>query len=502
MNPANLQHLHKHRNHTILPIDSLSAVTLRLHKHIREETMTNHRKIRSLAAFGLSVMLTLTPMLATAQTRISLDKNKYSVQDDVKVGRDAAAQVERQMPVLDDRQVQAYVARVGENLVSAIPAQFRQPAFDYTFKVINASDINAFALPGGPMYVNRGMIQAARNEGEMAGVMAHEISHVALRHATAQATKTQKYQIGSILGQIAGAVIGGGVGQVIGAGSQIGFGIGALKYSREYETQADILGSQIMANAGYDPRDLANMFQTIARQGGGRTPEFLSSHPDPGNRYQKINQEAARLNVSSNPIKVTQDFARIQERLSGMPGARSMAEIGRDGSSGSNNPMAGGQYSGTVPAPSTRMRTYNGNGISINVPSNWREFSQGSLIFAPDGAYGDQGITHGVMIGAYRPQSSGLANASRDYVNTMLQSNSYLTQRSGLTRATVGGRQGYTTTLSGRSPVNGQNERVTIFTTQLRSGDLLFIAAVAPESESYRYNSAFRNMVNSIRLSD
>lgn len=468
--------------------------------------MKYHSKMKRTGALALTVALTILPILATAQTRVSLPKNRYKVQDDVKLGRDASRQVEQQMPILNDGQAQQYVERVGERLVSAIPAQFQQPAFNYTFKVVNARDINAFALPGGPMYVNRGMIEAARNEGEMAGVMAHEISHVALRHATAQATKQGSATntlgtIGLILG---GAILGGQTGAQLGAAAAQAW---QTKYSRDYETQADILGSQIMADAGYDPRDLANMFQTIAQQGGGRAPEWLSSHPDPGNRYQKINQEAASLNVSANPIKVTRDFSRIKERLAGMPRAQSMEEIARGyqnsgGGQNGNNPMAGGQYSRTVAYPSARVQTYNGSGIRLSVPSNWREFSQGNLTFAPEGSYGDQGITHGVMIGVYRPQNSGVANASRDYVSSMLQNNQYLTQRNNLTRATVAGRQGYTTTLSGRSPVTNRSETVTIYTAQLRSGDLLYIAAVSPEAEAFRYNNVFRNLVNSIQLND
>ena len=129
------------------------------------------------------------PLATFGQTRISMPKNKYKVQDDIKIGREAAQQVEQQMPILNDAETTRYVQEVGRRLVDAIPSQFQQPAFQYNFSVVNARDINAFALPGGPMYVNRGMIEAAKNEGEMAGVMAHEISHVALRHATAQQTK-------------------------------------------------------------------------------------------------------------------------------------------------------------------------------------------------------------------------------------------------------------------------------------------------------------------------
>ena len=137
------------------------------------------------------------------------------------------------------------------------------------------------------MYVNRGMIEAARNEGEMAGVMAHELSHVALRHGTAQASKAQKYGLlAGILG-IGGAILGGPAGAAAQIAGQ-GVGVYFLKFSREYETEADILGAQIMARAGYDPMDLANMFRTIEQQGGGSSGGFLSSHPSPANRYARI----------------------------------------------------------------------------------------------------------------------------------------------------------------------------------------------------------------------
>src|SRR5262249_356179 len=195
--------------------------------------------------------------------------------------------------------------RVGGNLAAAIPPEFQHSEFHYTFSVVNASDINAFALPGGPMFVNRGMIEASRSEGEMAGVMAHEISHVALRHGTAQITKSQGFgvQLGAIGGAILGAVIGGNVGDVVAQGTQLGLGAYVLKYSREYETQADVIGAQILARAGYDPMDLARMFETIEKQGGSRGPEWLSSHPNPGNREQRISQEAAKLRVAANRRK-------------------------------------------------------------------------------------------------------------------------------------------------------------------------------------------------------
>src|SRR5687767_2806973 len=172
---------------------------------------------RRLAAAAMILTLAVLPL--TAQTRVTMPKNKYKVQDDIKLGRDTSRQVDRQFPMLSDSQTERYVESVGERLVAAIPAEFQQSAFDYKFDVVNARDINAFALPGGPMYVNRGMIEAAKNEGEMAGVMAHEISHVAMRHATAQHTKqtgatNTLRTLGLILG---GAIVGGQAGAQLGA---------------------------------------------------------------------------------------------------------------------------------------------------------------------------------------------------------------------------------------------------------------------------------------------
>jgi hypothetical protein len=435
-----------------------------------------------------------------------MPKNKYKIEDDLKLGRDAAAQVEREFPILNDRDSNVYVQNVGRRLVNAIPRQFDQPAFNYQFKIVNASDLNAFALPGGPMYVNRGMIEKARNEGEMAGVMSHEIAHVALRHATAQATKqsSAKNTLGMLGMIIGGAILGGEVGAQLGL---LGAAAWMTKYSREYETQADILGAQIMANAGYDPRDLANVFRTIAEESKGRGgPQWLSSHPDPGNRFEKINREAQYLTIRPYPNNDQRAFARIQERLRSMPPARTMAEIERDAKArrGGQNPTTGGRYSSNVPAPSGRLRSYSGLGwLRVNVPSNWREFPSGdSVIFAPEGAYGDEGITHGAMFGIYAGSSRRLETDTEEFVRGLLQANRYLRQRDQFSRVNFAGRQGATTTLIGRSPVTGRNEVVYIHTAMLSNGQLAYVASVAPENELFRYDNTFRNMLNSIRFND
>src|SRR6266480_4842853 len=284
------------------------------------------RGISKWLACLLAAAIVAMPLATFSQTKIVYHSNKYKPADDVKLGRQAAAEAERQFPLLRDSEVTSYVENVGQRLVASIPPEFQHSEFRYYFKVINASDINAFALPGGPMYVNRGMIEAARTEGEMAGVMAHELSHVALRHGTAQATKARKYQVGAGIAGILGTILAGpAVGQL----AQLPIGAYFLKYSREYETEADLLGARIMANAGYDPRDLANMFRTIEAQGGGGGG-FLSDHPSPKDRYARINQEAQYLRVGEQTRDDT-EFRSIKERLRRYPRAQTMAEIQRNG---------------------------------------------------------------------------------------------------------------------------------------------------------------------------
>lgn len=451
---------------------------------------------------AIAATLLLTPIASLAQTQIKAPKNKYKVQDDVKIGSEYSAQIDKQFPIITDADAANYIQRVGDRLVAAIPPEFRHPEFNYRFKWVNASDINAFALPGVPMYVNRGLMQAAKNEGELAGVMAHEISHGALRHGTAQATKqgSAKNTLGTIGLILGGAILGGQAGAQLG---MLGAQAWATKYSREYETSADLLGARIMADAGYDPRDLANMFQTIAAQGGGRMPEWLSSHPDPKGRYDKIMKEAQLLRVSNNPTKITRDFERIQAKFRSMPKAKTMAEIEKDAkNNGTTNPTAGGKYSQNVPYPSSRVRSYNANVVRFSVPDNWKDFGGNSdVTFAPEGAYGDDGITHGAMIGTY-PGQGNLQQDTQEYLKGILDGNKYLQQRGGISRTTINGRNGYVTTLAGRSPITGRTELVTVYTTQLSNGQLVYFDMVVPESDSYSYSNTFRNILNSIRFND
>ena len=470
-------------------------------------------KRQTLIAWIALVAVSVLPLSALAQTQIQYHNNKYSVQDDIKLGRQAAQEAESQFPLLRDPQVQSYVENVGRRLVTSIPSQFQHPEFQYYFKVVNARDINAFALPGGPMYVNRGMIEAARTEGEMAGVMAHEISHVALRHGTAQATKGQKYSILGGIAGIAGTILGGpGVGQL----AQAPFAVYLLKFSREYETEADILGAQIMARAGYDPHDLANMFRTIEQQGGGGGG-FLSDHPSPSDRYARINREAGYLRVNGD-TRDSREFARIQERLRGYGAAPSMAEIQRSGQRYPTGEPTGnyptqGNYpdnapTGRVSYPSTRYQNYNifNGGVQVSVPSNWREVNDGNSVwFVPEGAYGQvngQAIyTHGASFGVAQTNNRDLQRGTQELINSLGQGNSNLRTTGGYQRTTLSGRNALYTTLSNINEATGRPETVRVITTQLRNGQLFYMVAVVPQNER-GFDSAFEQILRSLRIND
>src|SRR5579862_1693034 len=197
------------------------------------------------------------------------------------LGLQAANEVYKQMPVLPDssRETQ-YIQKLGQRLVATIPPEHSWP---FQFHVIAQKEINAFALPGGSMFVNIGTIQAADNEAELAGVMAHEMSHVYMQHSAKQQDKSSLLQgLAGLAGAAAGA-LGGAAGGLAQAGIQVGAGTLLLKYSRGDEAQADAVGAIILWKAGFNPVALADFFQKLEAQ-GGNGPQFLSDHPNPGNR--------------------------------------------------------------------------------------------------------------------------------------------------------------------------------------------------------------------------
>jgi len=352
------------------------------------------------------------------------------------------------------------------------------------------------------------MIEAARNEGEVAGVVAHELSHVALRHGTAQATKATKYEIGTIAGAVIGAVVGGTAGSVIAQGTQFGLGTAFLRFSREYERQADIEGSQIMARAGYDPRDMANMFKTIEQQGGPGGPQWLSDHPNPGDRYAYITKEAQALHVD-NARRDSGAFQSVQARLRQMAPAPSTEQATRNARNGGRTgPVgtSGGRITSNVERPSSRYTAYNeGNLFRVSVPSNWRELpGNNSVTFAPEGGYGGTDgqsvFTHGAEMGVSRNESHDLQTATDELLQELSRSNPRLRRESGYDRVNVGGHQGVRTQLSNQNEVTGRPERAKLYTSLLSDGTLFYMIGVAPENEFGTYDNVFDRVVSSLQF--
>jgi len=491
------------------------------------------RHPRRWLALKLALAIAILPFTASAQTPIKLHSNKFSAQDDVKLGREAAAEAEQKMQLVRDPELAAYVERVGERLAVAIPTEFQHAEFQYYFKVVNARDINAFALPGGPMYVNSGMIVAAKTEDEMAGVMAHEISHVALRHGTAQVTKQQKYSMLSGIMGMGGQILGGPIGSVAQMGAQ-GVGVYLLKFSREYETEADLLGARIMANAGYDPRELAKMFQTIESQGGGGGPSFLSDHPSPKDRYARINQEAQSLTINTAAAPDKHDFMVAQQRLTGRGGNQTFtgnqgnqaymnqgAQPPNSGSQGMQPPNSGNQVmqppnsgnqgdtipapTGRVAAPSAHYQTFNKGAFSVSIPDNWRELEQQNGVwYAPEGAFGSANgqtvFTHGVNLGAAQTQAQTSQQAADEFIKPLTQGGA-LRAHGGYERIAVDGRESLLITLDNVNEATGRPELVNVVTTKFPNGQLFYLITVCPKDEYKNYQGTFLTILRSLKFS-
>lgn len=423
--------------------------------------------------------------------------NLFSEQQDIELGKQSAEEVMRQTPLLRDQQIQTYITNLGQKLASKAPGY----KFPYEFRVTATRDVNAFALPGGFMFVNAGAIAAAKNEGELAGVMAHEISHVALRHGTSQATKAYIAKAGlDVLGGLAGGD-NSDLGQIIqtigGAGANAIF----LKFGRTAETQADLEGARILAEAGYDPRDLANFFKTLQEQGGQGVPEILSDHPDPGNRVKAINDLLPSLPVSNNPIHDSQEFEQIKARLTGDRASLPQSDEKRVGSIPTKM--------GTRPEPpSSSYKPYQAGdkSFTLEVPDNWQGLTsdQVNLIFAPQGAYGQMDktvyVSHGIFIGAMPVEQGDLASATEAFVQAQIQSNPDFKIARQPEEMNFGDRRGYATVVAGQSPVTGVMEVDVIYTTATRDGKLFYFVTICPQDEVNTYKPAFEHIINSIRL--
>ena len=440
-----------------------------------------------------SVVLLLLLTVLSCATRQPGDPltpgyNQFSKQDDIELGRQAAQEVRQQVDVVDNQELQNYVRQIGQLLA-------KQPQADdypYTFTLINDPSINAFALPGGPTFMHSGLIAAADSEAQFAGVIAHEISHVALRHGTSQASKAQMVQLPAAL---AGAILGDG--SALGQLGQLGIGLGAnalvMKYSRNAEKEADALGARIMSAAGYDPIAMAQFFEKLEAQGGARPPALLSSHPSPGNRVALVQAEMETFPTGRYGAR-TGDFNRAKQLVARLPEPKI--------------PQARQASAGSAPAPpSGGFQTLRGRDFSVAYPEGWRQYgdqSSGTLTLAPpegivQNSNGGGSIGYGAVLSAYEPRyRTDLLNSTWEIVQQMQEMDPNLRVSDEPRRMTVQGNQAMVVGLTGRSPYGG-SERDLLLTIQ-RPGQVIYMVFVAPSDQYQQLRPTFERMAQSIQF--
>ncbi|HUS06770.1 MAG TPA: M48 family metallopeptidase [Bryobacteraceae bacterium] len=418
--------------------------------------------------------------------------NLFSKEQDVQLGREAASQVERQMPIVRDQEMNSYIQRIGQRLAATPEAG----GFPYTFKLVNDKSVNAFALPGGPTFVNTGLIGAAENEAQLAGVIAHEISHVALRHGTNQASKANLIQIPAM---IAGSVVGNG--SMLGQLAQLGIGLGAnsvlLKFSRSAERDADLLGAQIMARAGYNPIEMARFFEKLQAQGGHSGPQFLSDHPDPGNRVKAV-QDEIRYLPQQQYANDSGQFRQMQSRLGSLPQEATRARTG--------GPVATGD-----PRPSGRFKTFQGQNFTLQYPDNWEVFGDpqaAAITIAPRSGLnqdrsGNVAVAYGIMASYYLPQGDriDLRQDTANLIRQLQQSNPNMESgRRAAQNVRVDGQPGLATTILSESPYQGETEHDTLITVARPEG-LFYMIFITPAREAGNLQNVFENVLRSVRFS-
>jgi beta-barrel assembly-enhancing protease len=421
--------------------------------------------------------------------------NFFSKQQDIQLGQEAAQQVRQQYQVVNNPFLEDYVKRVGERLAAS--PQARASEFPFNFTVLNDPGVNAFALPGGPMFIFTGLMKAADTEGQLAGVMAHEMSHVILRHGTHQASKANLLQLPAML---AGAVLG--QGSLLGTLTNLGANGFLLKFSRDSEREADAMGAHLLAAAGYNPLEMASFFNKLAQQGGRDSGigEFLSSHPNPGNREKAIQEEARALGRRDYGFQTGQ-FQRAKTEVAGVPQARPRTP---------NVSSADRSAGGSPPMPqSGGWETLQAQGFTVSYPGNWQVYGdRGSsmLTIAPreglaQGSNGGTQIGFGAIVSYFAPenQRTNLRNATSELLHHLHAQNAGMQVVSNeQRRVRVGGQEGLVTMMQSQSPFGGGETDALV--TVLRPEGLFYMVFIAPERDFARVENAFQQMMSSIRF--
>ncbi|HZQ18697.1 MAG TPA: M48 family metallopeptidase [Terriglobales bacterium] len=486
--------------------------------------MTTFQALRCVTVLVLTALLAV-PAWAVTPTTPELPppgNPSMSREDQQKLGRQAAAEVYKQMPVLPDSDpITQYVQRLGARLVKQIPPDASWP---YEFHVVQQKEINAFALPGGPIFINLGTITAAADEGQLAGVISHEMSHIYMQHTAKSIPRQQAQGIIGALGSVLGGIIGGTAGTIARIGAA-GTGVFLLKYSRADEAEADSVGAIIMYKAGYNPIELANFFEMLSKQ-GGTPPQFLSDHPNPGNRTEAIQKEIQDW-PPKNYRRDSPEFVNAKEKASGVRAYNSqeIADGAKQGLWAQHNIK-----NGSVPAdvrasvqqaagqraianvtfdqvrPSDQFSDLHQMGVSISYPSNWSTATgQDSITIAPKAGVSQNAIAYGVIVSAVQDANAGsLDQAAQDLIQNLERSNPGLRQSGDIRGETAGGREGRSVDLTGSSPLQqGANplpERDWLVVTQGSDRSYLYLIFIAPEKDFAALRPTYHRMLDSLRM--
>ena len=448
-------------------------------------------KLRTIvAALALSA---LTLHAATERKQIKPGFNLFSKEQDIQLGQEAAAEIEKEVQVVKDKELTAYIEKIGRKLAAVSP----DPSYPFTFKVVADPSINAFALPGGPTYIHTGLIAAADNEAQVAGVMGHELGHVVLRHSTNQASKAAMFQLPAML---ASGVLGQKGGMLAALG-QLGLGFGVnsamMSYSRKAEHDSDIVGARMLAQAGYNPVEMATFFQKLDEAGGARGPQFLSSHPNPGNRVQYVTEEIRDYRHATAYVTNTKEFPQMKQRAARIAPSKTGAGGGQKTGGGATTGAGAGAGAGV----GLVNGIYSGDGFAFKPPSGWqaRAAQQGSGMTAlpANGVIGN-GIARGVLADYAPAERSNLRASTDKLIQSLAQQNQGLAALDGMRQSiSLDGVAAESVFLEGPSPIQGQREYVWLVTA-LQPKGLFYMAMISPVNEYQELRGQFEEAVRSL----